>query len=258
MRLARYFFVAIVVSVATLQAQTTPANIFNFPELEFDTPEAAIEHFVSSIVKNDLTGALQAFAINQYAEEFDFTAQAKRLNALDIYQSLAPADNAMYTQLNRLSLLAKYGLYIKLFCYSFYATESLEGNIVAPMNDRPERIDAFITSVNPKQLTNLKIAKVFKLTVLSERLQKTLEEQVRIVGAEEFSEFVVFYELNGDYFAGGIHLLRYDEAWKIDSLGSVLTGVSAVGTVLKTTSEALRTFPGENHTDLWKLEEIPQ
>lgn len=240
--------------IASVSAQDS--SLLNFPEKDFATPQAAINHFVESIAKNDAVAALQAFAVNQYAEEFDFAAQTKHLNALDIYQSLAPTDTAMYTQLNRLSLLAKYGQNIKLFCYSFYSTESLEGKIVAPINDRPERIDAFITSVNPKQLTNLKIAKVFKLTILSERLQNTLEEQAKIVGAEEFSEFVVFYELDGDYFAGGIHLLGYDGAWKIDSLGSALTGVSAVGTVLKTTPEALRAFLGEDHSNLWKLEQI--
>jgi hypothetical protein len=245
------------VFVVTTQAQTTPADIFNFPEIDFATPEEAIEHFVASIAKNDLTGALQAFAINEYAEKFDFTAQSKRLRAIDLYQGLAPAEYPMYAQLNHLSLLSRYALYIKFFGYGFYSTEPLDDGLVGPIED--EGIAAFTASVNPKQLTKLMITRMFRFTVLSEKLRQLWQEQVAISGAEESTEFVVLYKLDGNYFVGGLHLLRYGQAWKIDSLGSILASTPALGVVTKTTLTGFDELISRlEDSEDWKLEEILQ
>jgi hypothetical protein len=259
MNLIRYVLLALLISLATSQAQTTPADIFNFPELDFDTPEAAIKHFAESLAKNDLGATLQTFAINEYAEQFNFAAQAKRIAAIDIYQNLAPTEYPMYAQINYLNLLAKYALYIKLFCYSFYSTEPLDGTIVPIKQDETERIDAFIASVSPEQFAKLTVARMFRFTASSEQLREIWQKQAAPIGAEEMTEFVVLYELSGDYFMGGFHLLRYGEFWKIDWLNSALAGLPARGTVSKTTPEDFEIFISElGDSENWKLEEIPQ
>jgi hypothetical protein len=257
MRLIKYVLVTLFISLATSQAQTTPADIFNFPELDFDTPEAAIHHFAKSIATNDLTAALQTFAINDYVNGYDFTAYSKRLGVIQPTFTLAPTEYPMYAQINHLSLLSRYSQQITFFCYSFYATESLD--MTTPINEEPERIDAFIASVNPEQLADLTIAKMFKITASSEKLLDVWQQQAAPIGAEEITEFVVLYELSGDYFMGGFHLLRYGEFWKIDTLSSVLANMSAMGTVSRTTPEDLEAFISDlGDTENWTLEEIPQ
>jgi hypothetical protein len=78
----------ILLLIVTVNAQGS--SPFNFPEKEFDTPEAAIRHFVESIAKNDAMAALEAFAINDYADKFDFTAWSNRIGAIDFTSSLRP------------------------------------------------------------------------------------------------------------------------------------------------------------------------
>jgi hypothetical protein len=255
----RYMLVALLISLATVQAQTTPADIFNFPELDFDTPEAAIYHFVESVSKNDLTATLQAFATNAYAEHFDFTAQTKRMGVISPFQTLAPTEYPMYAQINHLNLLRKYALDIQFFCYSFYSTEPVDGTTIRIEEDESERVDAFIASINPEQLANLTVTQMFRINALSGKMQEVWQQQAEPVGAEEITEFVVLYELNGDYFMGGFHLLRYGEFWKIDGLSSILAGMDAMETVSRIIPEDFAAFISElGSNDNWTLEEIPQ
>jgi hypothetical protein len=255
MKFVRCFFIISLVCLSTVQAQTTPADIFNFPELDFDTPEAAIEHFAESIAKNDLTGALQAFTINDYADKFDFTAFTERIAAINIYQGLAPSEYSMYAQLNRLELLSKYAFNIKLFCYSFYSSEPLDGSII-PIRDELEKVKTFITSVSPEQLATLSIKRAFRF-IASEKMWEIWQKQAAPVGAEETSEVVVLYQLNNEYFLGGFHLLRYGQNWKIDGLSSVLAGMDADGSVSKMTVAEFEEFITElSSNENWTLEEV--
>jgi hypothetical protein len=258
MKLARCFLLGLFISLANVQAQTPPADSFNIPELDFDSPEAAIGHFANSIANNDLTGALQAFAINDYADNFDFTAMSERTGVINIYQSLAPSEYSLYAQLNRLELLSKYAFNIKLFCYSFYSSEPLDGSTIL-LQDEPERVEAFIASVNPEQLANLTIKRVFRINALSERMKQNWQAQAKPIGADEITELVILYELDGSYFLGGFSLLRYKESWKISALSSVLAGMDALGGVSETTPEEFEKFVAElGESDNWTLEEIPQ
>jgi hypothetical protein len=241
--------------MTTVNAQDS--SLLNFPDKDFATPEAAIRHFAESVAKNDVIATLEAFAINEYAEEYDFTAVAERLSAIDIYQGLAPTEYPMYIELNRLSLLSKYAIHIKLFSYSFFSTESLD-NPVVPLRNESERIAAFIASANPEQLGNLTVNRIFRIRTVSENILEMWQKQAAPMGAEEITECVVLYELDGTFFLGGFNLLHYDQTWKIYSLSSVIAGMSALGTVVRMTPaefEAIISRLEENGT--WTLEELP-
>jgi hypothetical protein len=255
MKFVRYLLVAVLIFFASIQAQTTPADIFNFPELDFDTPEAAIEHFAKSIANNDLTGALQAFAINQYAEDFDFAALAKRVGAIDLYSSLAPAEYEMYRGLNRLNLAARYARQIAFFSYSFNSSEELANAVITNPSD--EQVSTFVASVNPEELTNLKITKVIRINAESDRYRNILKLQAVPFGADEGIELLVLYELNDNYYSGGAHLLLYGAAWKIDSLSSNVGRVPALGNTTRMTLGDFESFMDElNGSENYKLEEL--
>lgn len=253
MKFLRYILTVAFIVCASTPAQTTD---FNFSELDFETPQAAIEHFVNAIAQNDLPQALQAFAINDYADSFNFTAMSERLGAIDMYRGLAPSEYDMYAQLNRLELLSTYAFYIKVFCYSFYASEPLDGSIIR-VQDEPEKVAAFIASVTPEQLADLTINKAFQLIILPGRMKETWQKQNLPIGADESSEVVVLYELNGQYFLGGFHLLRYGKNWKIDGLYSLLAGMTNDGGVTKMTVTEFAGFIDKlGATDNWQLEQL--
>jgi hypothetical protein len=249
------FYVLILFAGLLTSVKSQSLDPLEFPEKEFATPEAAIQHFAESIAKNDVVAALQAFAINQQAAAFDFTAMSERLGVIQPIQTLSPTEYPMYVDLNRLALISRYGGQLKFFVYSFYATEPLDET--TPIQDEPEKISAFIESVNPEQLTGLKIDKVIRMIATSDKLLEVWQQQAKPVGADEVTELVVLYELDGSYYLGGARLLRYGESWKLDGLSSVLAGMSALGTVTKTTLEEFETLLGDlGDNENWKLEEI--
>jgi hypothetical protein len=239
--------------VLVIPLALSQADVFNISEQNFVTPEAATQHFVSSIAKNNV-----AFAINEYADTFDFKAHANHLQSINIYRGLAPTDYNMYKQLNRLELLSKYAFNIKLFTYSFYSSEPLDGSII-PLQGEPERLETFVNSVNPEQLGNLTIERAFRINALSDRMKQNWQAQAAPVGADEVTEMVVLYNLNGSYFLGGFSLLRYGENWKISGLSSVLAGMESLGGVSVTTPSEFEAFAAElGNSDNWTLEELPQ
>lgn len=259
MNFIRWFLLVSLVILCDAQAQTTPADIFNFPELDFVTPEAAIEHFVESIAKNDAVAALQAFAVNEYAEKFDFTSMSQWLGAIDPYKGLAPSDYTMYEQLNRMNLIGRYAQQIKLFSYSFYISETLDGKIIGPVKEDLVRVRNFVSSVNPEQLANLKIAKGVRIIGTSRKLLDMLQRQAMPLGADEITELIILYELDGNYYLGGARLLLYEDSWKLDGLSSVLAATSILGDVTKTTPAEFEEFINElNSNENWNLEELTQ
>jgi hypothetical protein len=249
------FYVLILFAGLLTGVKSQSLDPLEFPEKEFATPEAAIQHFAESVAQNDVMAALQAFAINQQAAAFDFTAMSERLGVIQPFQTLSPAEYPMYVDLNRLALISRYGGLLKFFVYSFYATEPLDAT--TPIQDEPERISAFIESVNPEQLAGLKIAKVIRIIASSDKLLEIGQQQAKPVGADDVTELIVLYELDGSYYLGGARLLRYGEGWKLDGLSSALAGMPALGTVTKTTLDDFDTFTSElGNSENWKLEEV--
>ena len=45
------------------------------------------------------------------------------------------------------------------------------------------------------------------------------------------------YDLNGELYTGGFHLIRFKNGWKIESMTSYLAGTRADGSVIKTTED---------------------
>jgi hypothetical protein len=243
--------------VVVMSLALSQADVFNIPEQNFATPEAAAQHFASSIARNDVASALQAFAINKYADTFDFRAHAERLQVIDIYRGLAPTDYEMYKQLNRLELLSRYAFNIKLFTYSFYSSEPLDSSLI-PLQAEPERLETFINSVNPEQLADLKIERALRFKPLSEKMKQNWQAQATPVGADEATEVLVLYAFNDQYFLGGFYLLRYGEHWKINGLYSALAGLPTFGSVSATTLNEFENLVAElKGNENWTLEEIP-
>ena len=78
-------YATVVISVAANSpahaAGKVPADVLTVQSKSFDTPEKAIDWFVSRVAEGDLSGAMNACMINEL-DGFDFAAYVKWLNAL--------------------------------------------------------------------------------------------------------------------------------------------------------------------------------
>ncbi len=219
---------------APAMAQSVVDESFRVDEKDFATPGDALSHFVASIRANDLTAALQAFAVNEYAEKYDFEAYSTRIGAITPMLQSAPGQYPMYEQLNRLGLLSQYGGAIRNFVYSFNASIPLDQTFRVTS---PDEIDAFVASVDPARMAGLEVVEAYTLAPNSAKAIEIMKAQVGPIGADESTEIFILYELDGQYFAGGAHLLRYGDAWKIDLLSSVYARIPASGVVSATSRE---------------------
>jgi hypothetical protein len=226
--------IAIGLASTPVEAQTIVDESFRVDEKDFATPEAAFSHFVASVKANDLAAAFQAFAVNDQAEKYDFKADSTRMGAIVPMFQNAPGDYAMYDPLNRLTLLSRYGGSIRNFIYSFNVSMPLDKTVRQPS---PDEIDGFVASVDPARLAGLTIADAYLIRYNSERVVELENALNAPIGADESTEIFVLYELEGRYFTGGVHLLRYSDAWKIDSLSARFAGTDANGVVTETSRE---------------------
>jgi hypothetical protein len=220
---------------SSLTPTSAPAQMSNlFGEKTFDSPEAAINAFVSSIANNDFSTAAQTFAINEPAEKFDFAAYANYLKVIMPFTMLAPSDYALYVEMNKMSSLGDLTRQTKAFIYSFFETEGMDGSPIAPISQ--DDASQFVKTVDPSALKSLKIAKIETPSpdvYNSSTNLANFKRMASFYGADDMAERVVLYNLNGQNFEGGFRLLKYGSDWKIFGLNSTLAGQPGTGIVTK-------------------------
>ena len=206
----------------------------------FLTPEDAVRHFAAALSQNDLQKALQACAIAEYAAGYDFAGTVNRLATLIPMQQMAPSEYDLFVEMNRISAMGTLVNQMKMMVYSFFVPEVKEGT---PMytNGSLEDARAFAKAVDPGKLKNLKLLRIdppMQKILNSERNITNFQKRAALNGAQEMTERIVLYELDGKTYLGGFGLLRYEDGWKIQRLHSDLAGLSSFGTVEETTLEA--------------------
>jgi len=80
---------AIVLGLAACHSPS-PARAKAVAPKTFDTPEAAITHYVTSVAAGDLDVALEATAAEEMAARYDFPAVARYVPAMDTLNLQAP------------------------------------------------------------------------------------------------------------------------------------------------------------------------
>jgi hypothetical protein len=233
----RFIKIIILLISLTLILSATPQEKregFTFPEKNFKTAEAAIRHFVKGLAANDLASALEACAINE-ADRFDFRAFVKRLGGIP-FSSLAPSQSLLFGQTNRLERLALLARQTKFMMYGLLLAPD-EAEEIAKWRFIKKTDEAWIASFarscdshRLRGLTVVKIKPAHKL-MNSERAHKIALAQAKVQGADDSTERIVLYRLNNAYYWGGMHLLKYGNYWRIDSLHSNYANTSLLGTL---------------------------
>jgi hypothetical protein len=187
----------------------------------FDTPEAAIAHFVKSMAAADVDAAMTAFAVDDVAARYDYPAIARYLSVVDPLSLYAPSHHEMYVRLNRIRLAAEAGNTMRVFAYGV-----LTDPVIGPPKQPSEsEIAAFMAALDPARLKALKLVRVDAPMTAAARDPEFLANQKRHAGfngADDQTERVALYELGGQHFWSGYQLLRYGKRWVISQGFSLL------------------------------------
>jgi hypothetical protein len=199
----------------------------------FTKPEDAIHHFAAALSENDLQKALQACAVEEYAKGFDFVGMVDRLKTLMPIQQMAPSEYDLFVEMNKISAMGTLVNQMKMMIYSFFVPEVKDGKpmyVGVGMDDAKK----FAEAVDPGKLKNLKLLRIdppVQNILNSEKNIENFQKMAVLYGAQEMTERIALYELDGKTYLGGFGLLRYGDGWKILRLNSNLAGLSAMGTV---------------------------
>jgi hypothetical protein len=233
--------VIIVCAIGMLSATSVEKQsdgVFTFPEKNFETPEAAIKHFVERLAANDLAGAFEACAINE-GDCFNYEAYSRRLQAMQPLTSLSPSRYPLFAQINRISNLNWLSRQVKMMLYSLLTDlneNEMSGQTIINPDDK--RISSFINSCDSRKISGLTVVKIKLPTAVmnSERARKNAVAQAKCYDADDSTERIILYKLNESYYLGGMYLLKYGKYWRISSLNSNYGNTPLLGNLTKMTS----------------------
>jgi hypothetical protein len=208
------------------------------PAPGFPTPEDAVRAYMSGVANADADRILRATAIEEVSSAFRFDLSAERLNAMLLFDSLAPADYPFYADVNRAMQSARVLRQVQMLAYSLLSSEKIDGTAIVPV-DRA-RAEAFISEVDPSRLGGLTIADIRFPNAKFEHATRYLATsalRAGTYGADELTERMVLFGFEGKLYDVGFTLLRYGEGWKVLEQDSALGGTDSLGTAQPTTAE---------------------
>ena len=230
------------VAVAVPKATAVPeASLVS----DYSTPEAAITAYIDGIKQQNVSATFAASAINEPAQQFDFQAYADRLQAMPLLTSPAPAEYPFYVELNRVRRQNEVLGQVRNLAYSLLSAETIDGSIIA--NPGPERVQAFVTDVDPSRLSGIELVKIGAPSpdlLSSTRFQENAAKQAAIYGADELTERVALLSFEDKDYLLGFTLLRYGDGWRVMYQTSNLAGTSALGTAEPTTPDEFGSLIG--------------
>jgi hypothetical protein len=206
----------------------------------FAKPEAAVQHYAKAVAAGDLDGAMEAFAIDDVAARYDFAAQARFLPAMNPTSMYAPSSHKMYVQMNKLRVTAEHAQATRMFVYSLLTELQLDQVPLKSASD--DDIAAFLKAVDPARLKPLKVARVdqpSKSAMSKPQAIALHKKHAALFGADDVTERIALFQLDGQHFWAGFQLIKYGKSWKIHELRSNFAGPLPGG------GPAARTTPAE-------------
>jgi hypothetical protein len=196
----------------------------------FAAPEDAIRQYMNGVAANDADQILQACGIDEVASKFQWEAWAERLQAILPWSKLAPSQYPLYATENQYARAADILLQVRNLAYGLLSSLPTDGTTVAPVTK--DQVEKYAREVDPSLLAGLKVLEVkFPIAHLAgdARTLSTFAAQARVYGADEMTERLALFELNGKTYEVGFQLLRYGSSWIVLSQSSALSGLDSTG-----------------------------
>jgi hypothetical protein len=203
----------------------------------FPTPEAAVREYLAGVAAADAGRILGASAIDEMAAGFRFDLFTDRLRAFTLH-SMAPADHPFYVQVNRAQQTAEILRQAEMLTYSLLSDVEIDGSTIAPADKA--WAEGFARQVDPSRLSDLTVVDVRFPDASLENNTRWLDNaalQAAAYGADELTERLVLFDLDGKLYDVGFQLLRYGDTWKVASQNSNLAGTTVLGTARPATLE---------------------
>lgn len=201
----------------------------------FKTPEDAITSYLEGVVESDVDKILQACAIDEMSENFQFDDWVEWLRGLLLQDTLSPVDYPLYVEINRVQQTYRILQPVRNLVYSLLASEVQESGLAFIEMDGRDATH-FVKDVDPERLRSLEVEEIdvpAPEQMGSDRYQENAEELASIYGADEMTERVVLVSFEDEYYVLGFTLLRYGKSWKISAqysaLGSAMGGIGGTG-----------------------------
>ena len=197
----------------------------------FDTPEDAVESFVSYLKAGDYSGILSTCAIDNIAQGFDYKVFSERLGGLfPIPRAYLPTEYPDYVLYNKVKLTQE--MLSKIYCVAVSFHLSVDYIGITGGGTHSLKADAFpdsiIKEMEPVSLDELNIVDIKKVVIDEVDLDmKNRKEQAGMFGGDDIQCRTVLYEYEGDYYVGGFTLIEYNGIWLVKDLIDSYSGAGA-------------------------------
>lgn len=199
----------------------------------FDSPEAAITDFVDGLRTSDLARSLADFAVDQSLTVYDGRARETYIQTLIAQGLRFPGADGNAQTINRAMLDGEAASQLLRLISSLLAPDV---DLSQPTVDTDgSAYDAWAKSLQLNRLSALSITDPVSApgqAVASQTQYQTLNAaQAKIYGADQLTERVWLYQLDGATYIGGADLVHYTTGWKLLRLGAVFADLDASGAV---------------------------
>jgi hypothetical protein len=204
----------------------------------FATPEDAVREYLAGVAAGDVERILGASAIEEMSSGFDFASLARRLRTLMLTTFLAPSEYPFFADMDRELVAARLLSQVRMLVYSLLSEEPIDGSPI--ILEDPARAERFVAQVDPSRLANLTVEDIrFSNAAFAddERWLANAAATAATYGADELTERLVLFSLDGKLYDLGFTLLRYGDGWKVSDQVANLAGTSTLGAARPTTAE---------------------
>src|SRR5688572_7611891 len=187
------------------------------------TPEAAVRLYIESIAANNFARAMRAFAAEERAARFNFTALVSWVHVFSAGAQEAPAEYPMFVEINELRAKAQMAQATKIFIYGLLTDRDPSGSQTV---ESDAEIQAFVQAVDPARLATLRVVSIDQpRSLLGPEAQALFKQRATRHGADEMTERIALCDFSGQFFGAGFSLARYDKTWKIFEPGAPFSGL---------------------------------
>ncbi len=201
----------------------------------FSTPESTITFFIECVKAEDYDCALSACALDEIANGFDYEAMSKWLRILSPTSRYLPSEYGLFAAFNRHSL--EYHILWQLSWMALSVVLPPEYGAFLEMRillDSTVDFDNVVADMDPAKMLRLEIVEIGRSHLLdTERNEEYLTQQAQVYGAEAATSKAVLYEIDGEYYVGGVQLLQYDGKWLITTLHDPLINQPSTGVLIR-------------------------
>lgn len=207
----------------------TVETVTDEKDVGYKTVEDLMDYFTEQVAEGDFVGASKAFAINLMAENYSLEKMMDSTRLWSYtYKMPYPSEDESYVQANKASLRGDAMEQISNMCFSLYADAAYLKQGTVKIEEGKSADVA--TSFMKQDLSSFKVDNMeYAIPEVqdSEENQEHVMTKNGIYGSDDFAEYVVNYEYNGNTYSGSVTFIQYEKLWYIFSLQSNLAGDSS-------------------------------